>query len=97
MKTKLISIAALVLLAAACSSESEVINPDELVPVKVHVNEFSVAMSGFDNNPARTRAEDAASYDFVQACVLAFYDAVGNEVYKTTQVRGDGTYTTFSF
>lgn len=95
MKTKLISIAALVLLAAACSSESGVINPDELVPVKVHVNEFSISMSEFNDGPAKTRAEDAASYDVVKACVLAFYDAVGNEVYKTTQVRDDGTYTTF--
>ncbi len=94
MKTKLISIAALVLLAAACSSESEVTNPDELVPVKVHVNEFSISMSGFNDGPAKTRA-DADAYTDVKACVLAFYDAVGNEVYKTTQVRGDGTYTTF--
>ena len=92
MKTKLISIAALVLLAAACSSESEVTNPDELVPVKVHVNEFSVAMSGFDNNPARTRAVS----DDVKACVLAFYDAEGKEVYKQAQFYADGnTYTTF--
>lgn len=94
MKTKLISIAALVLLAAACSSESEVINPDELVPVKVHVNEFSISMSEFNDGPAKTRA-DADAYTDVKACVLAFYDVVGNEVYKTTQVRGDGTYTTF--
>ncbi len=94
MKTKLISIAALVLvlLAAACSSESEVINPDELVPVKVHVNEFSVAMSGFDDNPAATRALS----DDVKACVLAFYDAEGTEVFKRTQIFADaGTYTTF--
>lgn len=94
MKTKLIAIAALVLLAAACSSESEVITPDELVPVKVHVNEFSISMSEFNDGPAKTRA-DADAYTDVKACVLAFYDAVGNEVYKTTQVRGDGTYTTF--
>lgn len=92
MKTKLISIAALVLLAAACSSESEVTNPDELVPVKVHVNEFSISMSGFDDNPAPTRAVS----DDVKACVLAFYDGEGKEVYKQAQFYADGnTYTTF--
>lgn len=96
MKTKLIAIAALGLLAAACSSESEVTNPDELVPVKVHVNEFSVAMSGFDNNPARTRAEDAASYAGVNALQLAIYDATGIAVVHVKRIKGDGSYTSFS-
>ena len=94
MKTKLISIAALVLLAAACSSESEVINDVEgdKVPVRVQVDEFSVSMSGFDDGPAKTRAVS----DDVKACVLAFYDVEGKEVYKQAQIFADaGTYTTF--
>ncbi len=94
MKTKLIAIAALVLLAAACSSESEVINDVEgdKVPVRVQVDEFSVSMSEFDDGPAKTRAVS----DDVKACVLAFYDVEGTEVFKSTQIFADaGTYTTF--
>ena len=96
MKTKLIAIAALVLLAAACSSESEVINPDELVPVKVHVNEFSISMSGFNDGPAKTRADDAASYDGVNAIQLAIYDATGIAVVHVKRIKDDGSYTSFS-
>ena len=39
-------------------------------------------------------AVNPASYDGVGAIDLAFYSG-GTEVFKTTQVRGDGTYTTF--
>ncbi|WP_028907722.1 FimB/Mfa2 family fimbrial subunit [Xylanibacter ruminicola] len=95
MKTKLIAIAALVLLAAACSSESEVINPDELVPVKVHVNEFSISMSGFNDGPAKTRADDAASYAGVDVLQLAIYDADGKAVVDVKRIKGDGSYTSF--
>lgn len=104
MKPKIINLAALVLLLAACSSNdlNEVENQVEgdKVPVKVHVNEFSITMSGFDDFVAGarvgTRAEDAESYADVKACVLAFYDAAGNEVYKKTQNKADAdTYTTF--
>lgn len=96
MKTKLISIAALVLLTAACSSKSEVINPDELVPVKVHVNEFSISMSEFNDGPAKTRADDAASYAGVNALQLAIYDATGIAVVHVKRIKGDGSYTSFS-
>jgi hypothetical protein len=103
MRTKLINLVAIALLAAACSSnETEVINHEVggKVPVRVHVNEFSISVSGFDDFVAGTRvgtrAEDAQSYVDVKACVLAFYDAAGTEVYKKTQVRDDAsTYTTF--
>jgi len=102
MKTKLIILAALLLLAACSSNETEVINHEvgDKVPVRVHVNEFSISVSDFDDFVAGTRvgtrAESAKNYEDVKACVLAFYDVEGTEVYKKTQVRGDAsTYTTF--
>jgi hypothetical protein len=99
MKTKLIFLAALVLLAASCSKESEVTvveNHQETALVRVSFNDFSMAMSEVAGARAVTRSEEApASYDGVGAMTLAFYDAEGTEVYKTTQIKGDGTYTTF--
>ena len=97
MKTKLIFLAALVLLAASCSNETEVVNPDEKVPVKVHVNEFSISMSGFDDfYRARTRGgQTPESYASVSAIQLAIYDANGTPVVDITRKRGDGSYTSF--
>lgn len=99
MKTKLIFLAALVLLAASCSKESEVTvveNHQETALVRVSFNDFSMAMSEVAGARAVTRSEEApASYEGVGAMTLAFYDAEGTEVYKTTQIKGDGTYTTF--
>ena len=100
MKTKFFFLAALVLLAAACSSnESEltrVENHQETALVRVSFNDFSMAMSEVAGARAATRSEEApASYNGVGAMTLAFYDAEGTEVFKTTQVKGDDTYTTF--
>lgn len=104
MKPKIINLAAFVLLLAACSSNdlNEVENQVEgdKVPVKVHVNEFSVSMVDFDEPTAGarsvTRAEDAEKYANVQAVTLAFYDIKGTEVYKQTQAKSDKkTDTTF--
>ena len=100
MKTKFFFLAALVLLAAACSSnESEltrVENHQETALVRVSFNDFSMAMSDVAGARAVTRSEEApASYNGVGAMTLAFYDAEGTEVYKTTQLKGDSTYTIF--
>lgn len=104
MKPKIINLAALVLLLAACSSNdlNEVENQVEgdKVPVRVHVNEFTVSMVDFDEPTAGarsvTRAEDAEKYANVQAVTLAFYDIKGTEVYKQTQAKSDKkTDTTF--
>ena len=99
MKTKLIFLAALVLLAVSCSKESEVTvveNHQETALVRVSFNDFSMAMSEVAGARAVTRSEEApASYEGVGAMTLAFYDAEGTEVYKTTLIKGDGTYTTF--
>ena len=102
MKTIINLLAALVLLImTACSSnevEVENIVEGDKVPVRVHVNEFSISMTSFDDIAAGargvTRADDAKTA--VKACMLAFYDINGAEKYKTTQIYYDsGTYTTF--
>ena len=104
MKTKFSLIAGLALLAASCSNDPEVLNPDEvtapapetLVPVTVHVNDFSISMTENDATSGQTRAAVLPeNYSPVNAVMLAFYDAEGTEVYKTTQVKNEGTYTTF--
>ncbi len=103
MKTIINLLAALVLLImTACSSnevEVENIVEGDKVPVRVHVNEFSISMSSFDDIAAGARGftrADSVKYTEVKACVLAFYDINGTEAYKATQIYADAaTYTTF--
>ena len=94
--------AAMLLLAASCSNErvENLVENNEkqaTAPVRVSVSDFSMSMSEVAGARGLTRsAVDPASYDGVGAMTLAFFDAQGTEVYKSTQVRGDGsTYTTF--
>ena len=104
MMKKLFLMAGLVLLTAACSTdendgvkvEKPIENPVEATaPVTVQVNDFSVTMTDFTNAPAMTRsAVDAANFADVKCVTLAIY-AGDEEVYKATQIKGDGTYTTF--
>lgn len=95
---KIYCAAAIALLAvASCSNESEltVVNnqtEQATAPVTVRVSDFSVSQSEI---PSTKAAQSAASYTGVGAVTLAFYDGEGTEVYNTTQVRGDGSYTTF--
>ena len=90
-------LAGIILLAAtACSNESEqnVVNPGNLVPVTVHVNDFSMSVEDFPG--AVTRAPQSVdSYEGVKAITLAFYKG-DTEVCSSTQLRADNTtYTTF--
>ena len=90
---KILSIAGMLLLFAACSNESvnEVIN-DALVPVKVHVSGFSVSQ---EELPTTRAAQNVADYTGVKAVTLAFYNG-STEVLKATQLKEDAsTYTTF--
>lgn len=83
-----------VLLATACSQEAVISENEEqeYAPVTVRVNEFSMSLDEFSD----TRAEQTAeAYTGVKAITLAFYGNNNAEVYNTTQLRGDGTYTTF--
>ncbi|MBP3246807.1 MAG: FimB/Mfa2 family fimbrial subunit [Prevotella sp.] len=100
MKTKSIIMAAVTLLCLSCSKQVE--NPDSepTATVSVHVSDFTVALS--DLSGAGTRATEApADYDFVGELVLAFYDADGKEVYKTSQSKSstatDANFGEFSF
>ena len=77
---------AVILLVTGCAKK------EALVPVRVHINEFSISQ---EEIPSKT-ATDVADYTGVKAITLAFYTANGDEQYKVTQMRADATtYTTF--
>ena len=82
------------LAAASCTKVTDevVSNQNETAPVTVRVSGFSIAQ---DEIPTTRGTEALDSYLGGGAITLTFYDAAGTEVYKTTQVKGDGTYTTF--
>ena len=84
---------------SSCSADAEEVmnNSSQLsgpcASVRVHVSDFSISVEEFSEG--RTRAvQDVADYTNVNAVDLAFY-ADGSEPLKFTQVKGDGTYTTF--
>ena len=94
---KMFLMAGMILLAAACSNESEnqVINnlADE-AQVRVQVKGFDVSQEDFPMT--RTDPQDVSDYDGVKAVTLAFYSGEETEVYKVTQLRSDATtYSTF--
>ena len=94
-----ILIAGIILLAASCSSESDVTvnNPEvSYAPVSVHVSGFTSEQEEFASARGLTRAvKDLATYTDVKAITLAFYSG-STEVFKSTQLRADNTtYTTF--
>lgn len=91
--------AGMILLAASCSSESDVtVSTQEAgkALVNVRVDNFSIEQEEFAPARGATRATSAlADYDGVKAITLAFYSGT-EEVYKTTQLLADATtYTTF--
>ncbi len=88
----------ILLMAASCSKENvDMVNnvqvEETMVPVTVRVDGFSVAQSDF--NGGQTRSTTIADYNNVKAVTLAFYKGDGTESYKVTQIKDDGTYTTF--
>ena len=100
MYKNILMAAAVLLAATACSNENEwsgntqVTNEKTMVPVTVHVSDFSVSMEDMPGGATRA-ASAVADYDGVKAITLAFYNGA-TEVYKTTQLRSDNTtYTTF--
>ena len=100
MKTKSIIMAAVMLLCLSCNKQVETPDSEPTATVSVHVSDFTVALS--DLPGAGTRATEApANYDFVGELVLAFYDADGKEVYKTSQSKSctttDACFGEFSF
>lgn len=92
--------AAVTLLCLSCNKQVETPDSEPTATVSVHVSDFTVALS--DLPGAGTRATEApANYDFVGELVLAFYDADGKEVYKTSQSKSstatDASFGEFSF
>lgn len=91
-------LAAIALLAVVgCTNESESLlvdnNADQAyAPVTVHVSDFVITQ---EDLPTTRATETPASYLDGGAITLAFYNAENTEVYKTTQIKGDGSYTTF--
>ena len=91
----------MLLAATSCTNESELTvvenNAEQATaPVTVRVNDFSITQEEMPSGGGTTRAaENPDSYFSGGAITLAFYDAQGTEVYKTTQIKGDGSYTTF--
>ena len=85
-----ILLATIGILFAGCSKDKD--NTTQYAQVRVSINGFAITQEDF---PTKS-TEDPASYTYVGAITLAFYDAAGTEVYKTTQLKSDSsTYTTF--
>ncbi len=88
MKQLSIILAALVaLMAASCSKTQSV----ETAPVTIHVENFRITIDTFSDTKAAVNPSD---YTAVSALDLAFYSGE-TQVFKTTQIKDDGTYTTF--
>lgn len=92
--------AAVTLLCLSCNKQVETPDSEPTATVSVHVSDFTVALS--DLSGAGTRVtEDPADYAYVGELVLAFYDAAGKEVYKTSQSKSstatDANFGEFSF
>ena len=99
MKKHLMMAAAMLLAATGCTNEcveTEVANQKATAPVTVRVNDFSITTEEMPSGGGTTRsAVNPASYNGVGAIDLAFYSG-GTEVFKTTQIKSDGTtYSTF--
>ena len=75
---------AVILLVTACAKK------ESLVPVRVHVNDFSITQEDF---PSKTAVSD---YTGVKAITLVFYKEDGTQQYCHTQLRANSnTYETF--
>jgi len=85
----ILALLAIATLATSCHKENTN-EPIGSAKVTVSVNDFSITTEDFPTKDA------VASYTGVKAMTLAFFDAQGNEIYNTTQLRADNTtYTTF--
>ena len=90
----IIALAAVGLSAVACMKEDK---PQNLVPVTVRVNDFSITQEEISTTPASTKTtETPESYTGIKAFTLAFFDAAGVEAFNETQIRSDSdSYETF--
>lgn len=98
---KLLVILTMMAMMTACHKDNMNNQDNTTAPVKVTVNDFTISSEGWpeakgDCTMANGAKDTPASYTGVKAMTLAFFDAQGNEIYNTTQLRADNTtYTTF--
>ena len=81
----------MVLMAASCTNESQdssVIssNEQDLAPVRVHVDGFSVSQQDFSESQTRA-VQDVADYNGIKTVTLAFYKSDGTLQYSASQSR----------
>lgn len=100
-KVSFIFVALMGMMAASCGNQSDELSNEQtvelsqLVPVRVHVEGFSLSQEEFSG--AQTRAaQDVADYSGINAVMLAFYKDDGTEAYKSTQAKGDAGFGEFS-
>ena len=100
-KVSFIFVALMGMMAASCGNQSDelsneqTVEQSQLVPVRVHVEGFSLSQEEFSG--AQTRAaQDVADYSGINAVMLAFYKDDGTEAYKSTQAKGDAGFGEFS-
>ena len=90
---KLFFMLAVSLLVVSCSKKDGLttVQPSELTPVSVSVNDFSISVDTISS-----KGDPIGDYTGVKAITLAFYTTGGTEQYKVTQLRADAsTYETF--
>lgn len=73
------------LVAASCTNNTISVDDNQnLVPVRVHVDGFSVSQEMF---PGTRAGQDISEYTGVKTITVAFYTSEGTEQSKTTQMR----------
>ncbi len=90
LKTYHTLLAGLCLLLVSCNNPSQTENQTEtLVPVRVHVSDFSFSSESFPDASTRT-VENPVSYSAVKAIDVAIFTG-DTPVYQTTQYRDDAS------
>ena len=85
MKNNLFFAAFVLLVAASCTNNTISVEDNQnLVPVRVHVEGFSVSQEMF---PGTRAGQDISEYTGVKTITVAFYTSEGTEQSKTTQLR----------
>lgn len=85
MKNNLFFAAFVLLVAASCTNNTISVEENQnLVPVRVHVEGFSVSQEMF---PGTRAGQDISEYTGVKTITVAFYTSEGTEQSKITQMR----------
>ena len=88
-------LAVLIAYSGCTSQAADVDISPATTPIRIHVDDFVIDVSDFSGGATRA-AQAPTDYQFAKALTLAFYDADGKEVVKSTQIKTDAsTYSTF--